>query len=68
MLLDVWGHPKDVLGHLTALKYKAVQVEPSQDMEKGGNSPRGRLIYWDIPGYTVISEDFLVYPGIYTVS
>jgi hypothetical protein len=65
MLLDVQGHPRDVLGHLIALKYKSVQVEPSQDMEKGENPPRDRLIYWDIQGYTVISRDIRVYPGIY---
>jgi hypothetical protein len=89
MLLDVRGHPRDVMGHLLALKYKSVQVVPSQNMkmlgdfltstntdclpflvklicvEKGENSPRDRLIYWDIQGYTVISKDILAYPGIY---
>jgi hypothetical protein len=63
MLLDVRWHPRDVLGHLIALKYKSVQVEPSQDMEKEEN-PQGigsyTGIYWDI-----LSRDIRVYPGIH---
>jgi hypothetical protein len=60
------------MGHLIALNYKSVQVEPSQDMEKEEYSPRDMLIYWDIPGYTVImiSKDILVYTRIpeYTIA
>jgi hypothetical protein len=58
MLLDVLGHPGDNLGYLIALKYMSVQVcigGTSQDMEKGGNTTRDRLIYWDIPEYPGLS-------------